>query len=607
LQTWREFDLNCKHLDQLFNLNNPDSLTNLEYRSLVIEMSACLSKLKEHHGTLTSIVPERKYFEMKDLIILYELKLKKFKEDYEAKNVITQSVHNTTSDMVASTEDISNDDIYLKLNVSNTNNKANKQRVNDLKSNSNLLSEEKFIIKTPIQILNNNQEINGFRLYENERSDNVPSYNQNKQHKIYINQKTSSFSANRLNPRTNEFYKNPSPYSDCEHHDFFDNATPEVSPKKKIETSDKSTATINDMATQTDEVSSRNAADSSALPVINEKTIKTQSTNNYFNNQINEHRYNSVVDRTYLKKSKFSKHNRESDGKKLLLEAYLRNNENLTNGGSTTSSGKAASSTLSVLHANKKVSSLIKNGAKNTHESGIGTTNDDEVDSLQSIQNEYDYISELKHAEENEQTNSEKENESYYDTDLFANFKPSEINNNNNIINKINNSDVENENSDTNLIRRNDFNAKKEKILKKKVKQKLQNKQQTANDETFSRANSSNFIKQTTHFPSSYEKESSTKLRDAIIPNESDVRGQLTRNCFKSSKPKSQEEVKEEDEEAATSYYTLSWFLKRIFAIIFYVFPLGIVFLLVIYYFFVYYLNPSCCDYQRNYLVWNII
>jgi hypothetical protein len=607
LQTWREFDLNCKHLDQLFNLNNPDSLTNLEYRSLVIEMSACLSKLKEHHGTLTSIVPERKYFEMKDLIILYELKLKKFKEDYEAKNVITQSVHNTTSDMVASTEDISNDDIYLKLNVSNTNNKANKQRVNDLKSNSNLLSEEKFIIKTPIQILNNNQEINGFRLYENERSDNVPSYNQNKQHKIYINQKTSSFSANRLNPRTNEFYKNPSPYSDCEHHDFFDNATPEVSPKKKIETSDKSTATINDMATQTDEVSSRNAADSSALPVINEKTIKTQSTSNYFNNQINEHRYNSVVDRTYLKKSKFSKHNRESDGKKLLLEAYLRNNENLTNGGSTTSSGKAASSTLSVLHANKKVSSLIKNGAKNTHESGIGTTNDDEVDSLQSIQNEYDYISELKHAEENEQTNSEKENESYYDTDLFANFKPSEINNNNNIINKINNSDVENENSDTNLIRRNDFNAKKEKILKKKVKQKLQNKQQTANDETFSRANSSNFIKQTTHFPSSYEKESSTKLRDAIIPNESDVRGQLTRNCFKSSKPKSQEEVIEEDEEAATSYYTLSWFLKRIFAIIFYVFPLGIVFLLVIYYFFVYYLNPSCCDYQRNYLVWNII
>ena len=143
------------------------------------------------------------------------------------------------------------------------------------------------------------------------------------------------------------------------------------------------------MATQTDEVSSKIAADSSALPVINEKTIKTQSTNNYFNNQISEHRYNSVVDRTYLKKPKFSKHNRESDGKKLLLEAYLRNNENLTNGGSTTSSGKAASSTLSVLHANKKVSSLIKNGAKNTHESGIGTTNDDKLDSLKSIQNEY--------------------------------------------------------------------------------------------------------------------------------------------------------------------------------------------------------------------------
>ena len=251
----------------------------------------------------------------------------------------------------------------------------NKQHANDLKSNSNLLSEEKFIIKTPIQILNNNQEINGFRLYENEHNDNVPSYNQNKHHKLYVNQKASSFGTNRLNPRAKEFYKNPSPYSDCEHHEFFDNPTPEVSPKKKIETSDKSTATINDMATQTDEVASKIAADSSALPVINEKAIKT---NNYFNNQMNEPRYNSVVDRTYAKKSKFNKHNRESDGKKLLLEAYLRNNENLTNGGSTTSSGKAGSSTLSVLHANKKVSSLIKNGAKNTHESGIGTTNDDE-------------------------------------------------------------------------------------------------------------------------------------------------------------------------------------------------------------------------------------
>jgi len=224
LQTWREFDLNYKHLDQLFNLNNPDSLTNLEYRSLVIEMSACLGKLKEHHGTLTSIVPERKYFEMKDLIILYGLKLIKFKEDYETKNVIKNTVHNNTSN-IASLEDISNDEMYFRLNG-----------------------------------------------------------------------------------------------CDCEHQDFFDNLTPEVSlKKKKIETSDKSTATINEMGTQTDEVSPKIAEFSSIWPMINEKTIKIRSARNYLTNQKNEHRFNNVVRRTFLKKSNFNKHNRETTVKSYCL------------------------------------------------------------------------------------------------------------------------------------------------------------------------------------------------------------------------------------------------------------------------------------------------
>ena len=595
LQTWREFDLNCKQLDELFSMNNPESLTNLEFRSLVIEMNTCLAKIKEHHGTLTSICPEKKYFEMKDLIIFYELKLKKFKEDYEARNFITKSIH-TTSDVI-STGDISNNDINVRLNIINKNPDKTNKHVNGLNQKTNLVTDEKCFIKTPIAILNNSsQEISGFHIYDNENGQ-VNGINQNKHPKIYVNQKVNSNHVNRLNPRANEFYKNASPYSDCEHHDFFDNVTPEISPKKKVETSDKSTATINDMATQTDAIPSKTHIDPSGLSVINEKSTKSQPTNNYFNHLSNEHRYNNV-DRAYLKKSKFSKHNRESDGKKLLLEAYLRNNENITNGGSTTSSGKAASSTLSMLHANKK-GSLIKIGVKNTLESGIGTTNDDEVDSLQSIHNEYDYICELKHHETNEQSNSEKENESYYDTDLFATFKPSETNNNN--------SDLENENSETNLIKRNDLYAKKEKLLKKKAKQKLQNKQ-SSNDENFTRSNSSNLFKQTSHLSSSYEKESSTKLREVIIPNDQDIKGNFMPNGVKSAKSKNQEEdhlVKDEDTEA--SYYTFSWFLKRILAIIFYLFPLGLLFLLVIYYFFVYYLNPSCCDYQRNYLMWNII
>ena len=114
LQLWREFDSNCKHLENVFKLNDPTSITNLEFRSLVVDINDLLNKLKEHHGTLTSICAEKKYFDMKDVIILYELKLKKFKEDYEAKSMLAKSLH--IRDNYAS-DDITSNQVHLKLNV----------------------------------------------------------------------------------------------------------------------------------------------------------------------------------------------------------------------------------------------------------------------------------------------------------------------------------------------------------------------------------------------------------------------------------------------------------------------------------------------------------
>ena len=83
VQTWYEFDKNCRRLNTIFEHSDFDNLSNVEYRGLVIEISSCLNNLKEQHSILSSTCNESKYFEMKNFIVLYELKFKKLKESYE--------------------------------------------------------------------------------------------------------------------------------------------------------------------------------------------------------------------------------------------------------------------------------------------------------------------------------------------------------------------------------------------------------------------------------------------------------------------------------------------------------------------------------------------
>lgn len=122
--------------------------------------------------------------------------------------------------------------------------------------------------------------------------------------------------------------------------------------RRKVETSDKSTATINHESTQTDD------AVVATSPVINTSSIHDQdlrAIDRLYSN--NHHHHTPII--------------HETDGKKLLLEAYLRNNDNIESNGSCSSSG------------NKKKSTNSVTGTIRTRESGIGTANDDEVDSIQ--------------------------------------------------------------------------------------------------------------------------------------------------------------------------------------------------------------------------------
>ena len=91
LLAWRELDFNCKKLDGLFIMGDTECLTDLEFINLVNQMETCLSKLKNNYGILMPVCFEKKYLEMRDRIVLYEAKLKKFDENYNEKKLITTS------------------------------------------------------------------------------------------------------------------------------------------------------------------------------------------------------------------------------------------------------------------------------------------------------------------------------------------------------------------------------------------------------------------------------------------------------------------------------------------------------------------------------------
>ena len=134
----------------------------------------------------------------------------------------------------------------------------------------------------------------------------------------------------------------------------FENTSCQLVPSKRVETSDKSTFTVNESSTQTDT--------SAYLAEQDLRSIDRQYSTKIFNKKL-------VCKRLSLTESA------ESDGKQLLLEAYLMNNKNLTNAGSSSSSCLLAD----LNNSKSKKKQRNSQTTSGTRESGLGTFNDDEV------------------------------------------------------------------------------------------------------------------------------------------------------------------------------------------------------------------------------------
>jgi hypothetical protein len=312
---------------------------------------------------------------------------------------------------------------------------------------------------------------------------------------------------------------------------------------QKKETCDKSTATIHEVATQTEKERSnmgtntddnQHHSNHNLLLQLNQqnKSLPKQSAAKSNTDQSNLNNNNLSPNNSKSKGSnKSSSPNLEYldraqiDGKQYLLETYLRNNE--VTSASTSSSGPLLS---------KKSSNIMQ--ISNTRESGIGTMNDDEC--------------------EMESLHSFDENL----TDLTDN-------NNKNTKNEL---DDEHENSSIN-VRTCHSNVKlrrKPKLIKSKH-QKIKDglKLNIINDDNYDLIED---IK---------SKESFDEIENAMRDND----------AVKLTKQKS-------------TASNLSDFFKKLCTFILLIFPF--LFLFFVYYVYNYYLNPSCCDFKRNYLLINI-
>ena len=631
-------------------------------------MNSYLTKIKEELSQLTSILQENKYFELKNRIVIYELKFKKFIEENESKEdkkLENKQIKDNDYDQYL--DILQSNNVELKLNKSILNDKpqkhiyfntnktyypTNKQNESGLEPNEDI-SPINSDYKVPIKIIKRSSNQENTPIISNR-------YNKTKPNFDYINDQecNSCNSKSRSGSQMNNYDVNQHPHHhhhsnnyyistpDIENtnevrHRRFNNSIKEINGHfsnsyshnddycydceissmnrkygKKVQTSDKSTATINEMSTQTENISIT-LNDNEVLVSNYQSPLLTinsncdditpncrQIPNAYydsveFRNRDQDLRY---MDRIYPKpgyKNKFSKHpiasNRESDGKQFLLEAYLRN-DNLVNG-STSSSGKG----FSTLSSKKKTFGQRKIDVATTRESGIGTTNDDEIDSLPSVHNDDDCLSEY---DENmlDLNNNKNENNNHDELDASKsnNEDAESFSDNPNSFEKLNASNKPSDLKDDSS-KRNDIsnlfssplqnNSKKEK-LKKKCKPKMNNSKSVNN-----KAN----VNISTSKPNINE-------LDIVKPGE-DIQIKKPVNKLTAS-PKFNMGSPSTTASAASSLFeannndSSSSLFKKICTFLLFIFPL--LFLLIVYYIYVYVLNPSCCDFKRNYLFLNV-
>lgn len=529
LQVWQEFDKLCRKLNSLFDSSsNIVSMESggslLEYRGLVHEVSRCLNNLKEHHSLLSATCTENKYFEMKNLIVLYECKFGRLKEKVEAANNVHLKYFTRTTE--------SEENFYLENRMQSCRNGSdqNEQRkdcVYNRNNNSELNSSDNDNQVIPVMMANHSRPNNNttkasvLRHRSNKKNGNDTSC-------VYINDRAAPGTG-----RSNEASKGVLTSQDLNQAPTESNKSPIA--RRKALMCDKSTFTINEISTQTEE-----PFEYHMNQVLTREHLRTIGQNRHytkrFTNKDSSSSENQKPDLT------------ESDGKQLLLEAYLRNNESLVQENQQDSSQTASSQSSSSLLPNalkgksgKKRKSLTTTG---TRESGIGTYIDDEIGT-----SSCDLDMELSKTSSSEK---QKVNNSYQNTD-------------NESLDKLNSKSVANTNEAYYSKTTNKVN---------KAKGKLINKTR--------HLSKSNTVKNSFESQNIYNrKQSVDHKQQPFFIEDTDV------NFFESK---------------TTGWF--SWFFKTFFT--FLLFFLTILFVIFVYFFYSLVLNPSCCDYKRQYLMFNV-
>lgn len=305
-----------------------------------------------------------------------------------------------------------------------------------------------------------------------------------------------------------------------------DNEISSIKHKRK-QTSDKSTFTVNEISTQTDQVV---VSEPSSLGLKPTSASKQQ------------------IDPTSKPL--------ESDGKKLLLEAYLRNNND-----NRCSSSSSCSRPTPQANTKSETITTTTLTTTTTRESGIGTYNEDEVESLQS---------------------ANPTGDDYYLND-FNTFK------------KRLNSTKEAQNNEDYLTDQSNEDKLSKKYFNKKYRKKL-------NRKIISSSSSSSVISSSLA-TRSHTTQPSTSSSLLLVPQTKAITTKSANTTQKLLSDLVEPKPKSSTVSASTASYLFNLF-KKICTLLIFLFPL--VFLLVVYFFYIFFLNPSCCDLKRNYLFINI-
>jgi hypothetical protein len=516
---------------------------------------------------ITPILQEHTFFDLKYRIVTFEIKFKALKEEYEC---ITESVNSANDLLVNNQYATTNNNSPSKTTVlkivkpvyeispiktfpsqfCNTDNYQDDSH----QFKENYPETDYFVSKCNLQINEKpNKNLRQRKLNENYQSTSSNHDDNDTVIRDHYHSTPITYFSKKREQKQQQQERRQNELSLEKH-------TESNQQRIKIEMCDKMTNTINDMATQT-EKQFQDLEDMYELHSSshNFNESRSQEDMKYELSRIKE------MQKRLKYKSEIESNNRESDGKQLLLEAYLTDNHKITNS-SLCSSRKASKNKMKnrLLEEQDPKSDLI-----NTRESGIGTMFEDEPDSTQSI-----------HVDE-EILQYQNQNES---AELNINKLPSDTSNNSDDLdtNKRLNKDKRNRN-----------------FFKRKLNKVKQLKTASSSMKTYDEIESE-------------ENENSIEIKfkaiqksaSKLVLNESEETDSQLETSAKRNMQNAQNSMNNGREALNENTFSFFSVFKKIFTFLLILLPLLI--LLSVYFFYVYFLNPSCCDFQRNYLFINV-